>query len=68
MTGFGKQSCVVLLAALMTAGLGACRQEEQNRPTSYEKGVYSGPKGTSLTQEQKRQIRNRHRNQAGGGI
>ena len=59
---------VLLLAAIVAAGLGACRQDEQSRPLTYEKGVYGGPKQPELTAEQKQRLRNRHRNQSGGGL
>ena len=68
MTTVLRRLSVLLLAAILAAGLGACRLEEQNRPLSYEKGVYSGPKSKELDAEQMRQLRSRHRSQAGGGL
>jgi hypothetical protein len=32
--------------------LGACRKEEQNRPTSFTPGVYKGEAMPTLTKEQ----------------
>ncbi len=68
MTSLMQRLSLFVAAVVMAAGLGACRQEEQNRPLTYEKGVYSGPKGTELSTEQQQQLRSRHRNQAGGGL
>lgn len=56
------------MAVLLAIGLGACREEERNRPLAYEKGVYNGPRGVELTEEQLRNLRQRARQQAGAGL
>lgn len=57
-----------ILVVILAAGLGACRKEEQNRPLNHEKGKYSGPADSQLSEDQLRTLRNRMRNQAAGGI
>lgn len=63
-----RKMTVLAVAAFILTGLGGCREEDRNRPLSAEKGVYSGPTGTALTDDQKRMLRNRSRLQAGGSI
>ncbi len=63
-----RRTLMLGLAAAMAGGLGACREEELDRPLSYEKGKYIGKKGTRLNDEQLRALQQRHRNQAGGGL
>ena len=43
---------VALTALLAATALGACRKEEQNRPTSFTPGVYLGAPMPTLTKEQ----------------
>jgi hypothetical protein len=44
---------VASIAAISFAvTLGACRKEEQNRPTSFTPGVYRGEAMPTLTKEQ----------------
>jgi hypothetical protein len=63
-----RKIVVTAVAGVLVAGLGACREEERHRPLSYEKGVYNGPQGTALNEEQRKALRLRTRGQAGGGI
>ncbi len=63
-----RRMSTLLVCFAIAAGLGACREEEKQRPLSHEKGVYSGQKGTPLTDEQQRQLRQRNRRQADGGL
>jgi hypothetical protein len=48
---------------VISLGVNGCRQEEQNRPLSYNKGVYQGPKDQALTDSDRRQLVNRMRGQ-----
>ncbi|NNE21090.1 MAG: hypothetical protein HKN11_00635 [Rhizobiales bacterium] len=63
-----RKITVLTLSALLLTGLGGCREEDRNRPLASEKGVYSGPTGTKLTDEQMRMLRQRSRLQAGGTL
>jgi hypothetical protein len=51
---------VLLLAALaIAAGVGACREAEQNRPLDFEPHVYRGEKLPSLSEQQTRNLQER---------
>ena len=50
--------------AVIGLTISACRQEEQNRPLSYNKGVYSGTQVQKLSKDQVRELDNRIRNQS----
>jgi hypothetical protein len=63
-----RRTTVALACMVLAAMLAACKQEERNRPTSYEKGVYGGETGTALSAEQKQALRQRSRLQRGGGL
>lgn len=63
-----RKVTVLAISALLVAGLGACREEDRNRPLASEKGVYTGPTGTKLSDDQMRMLRQRSRLQAGGSI
>lgn len=52
-----------LSLVVLVAGLGACREDEQDRPLHYEQGVYGGKKDTPLTAEQQRELELRGRKQ-----
>ncbi len=59
-------------AVAVAASLSACREEEQGRILNYQKGVYLGKPDTGLSEQARRAIRHRTRNQAesvgaGGG-
>ena len=57
---------LLTVGALLLAGLvAACDEAEQNRPLRYEKGTYQGPEDTSLTEEQRNELRARGRLQSG---
>lgn len=49
----------VLLAVALAGGLSSCREDEQGRPLTYEKGVYGGaedqplPPGTDQALQQR---------------
>lgn len=51
---------IASLAVVLAAGLGACREHEQGRPMSYEKGVYGGQMDDPLTDEARQRLRQRH--------
>lgn len=54
----------VLLAALLLTPivlLSGCREEEQNRPLSHQKGVYQGKPDTSLSDNAVETLRQRAR-------
>ncbi len=63
-----RRILILLTAVAMAAALGACREEERNRPLAYEKGKYSGMKNAPLSEDRLRMLRQRHRTQASGGI
>ncbi len=53
---------VVGIGVLLTGlalGLGACRENEQDRPLHLEKGTYSGQPDTELTEDQRRALQQR---------
>ena len=58
----------LVICALIAVVLGACREEERDRPLSYTKGQYSGQTGASLNDMQLQQLRQRSKRQAGGGL
>ena len=60
--GFTNMFKGLALVALV-AGLGACREHEQDRPLRYEQGVYGGKKDTPLTAKQQRELELRGRKQ-----
>ncbi len=56
---------LLLLGAMaISAALGGCREEEQNRVLLYNKGVYAGKADTPLSPEALRAIRQRSRHQS----
>lgn len=57
-----KRICVVFALCLLLP-LAACREEEQGRPLTYEKGVYGGPEDEALTEEDREELRMRARDQ-----
>ncbi len=63
-----KRTGAVIMAAALIAGLGACRPNELSRPTSLEKGVYTGQKDSELTPEQVRALQQRMRRQSKGKL
>jgi hypothetical protein len=48
---------------LLSAGLTACAEEEQNRVLSYEKGTYLGKTDQKLSNDQLRKLVNRSNGQ-----
>ncbi len=61
--GVGRSILAGLLVAVFAMGLAGCRESEQDRPLGYEKGVYGGKPDTALSDEQRRDLQHRGRNQ-----
>lgn len=63
----GATRTVCTLASLMVAGLllAACDPEEQGRVLHYEKGTYLGQTDEPISEETRRDLRDRARHQAG---
>lgn len=60
---FSKIALLVGSIAVIGLTISACRQEEQNRPLSYNKGVYGGKQVQKLSKDQVRELEFRIRNQ-----
>lgn len=54
-----KTMITIAFCGVLALSLGACREEEQNRITLYEKGVYMGKTDQSLTDIQARRLAGR---------
>ena len=52
-----------LALALAATALIACREEEQGRPLSFEKGVYQGPKGQQVSNATVQEMQGRAKKQ-----
>ena len=63
-----RKITVLAMSSLLLAGLGGCREEDRNRPLASEKGVYTGPTGTKLNDEQLRALRQRSSLQSGDSL
>jgi len=65
-----KTSIAVLGCALAVAlALGGCREDEQGRALTFDKGNYSGKPDTPLSAEAREKLRDRARHQGGlGGV
>lgn len=50
---------VSLAVALAATALVACREEEQGRPLSFNKGVYEGQKGQMVSQATVKEMQDR---------
>jgi hypothetical protein len=48
-----------VLVVVMATGLAGCRESERDRPLEFVPGVYKGEKPPALTEEQKRELRER---------
>jgi hypothetical protein len=59
---------VLVVCMGIATGVAACKQDERDRPLTFDKGVYVGEKGSVLTSEQQQQLRRRNRLQASGGL
>jgi hypothetical protein len=46
------RALLIVTIATCAVATGACRKEEQNRPTSFTPGVYKGEAMPTLTKEQ----------------
>lgn len=51
MSGMRRSLAAAAAVALLATALAACREEEQGRPLSFQKGTYQGPQGQTLTAE-----------------
>ena len=56
----GRTIAIVLMAVALIG----CREDEQNRPLSYEPGVYQGGAVPVITDETRVSLRERAQNQA----
>jgi len=54
-----RQTFTALGLAALAFALSACREDEQNRPLAYEKGVYQGAEDEQLTEEDRRVLQQR---------
>ncbi|MFN0262990.1 hypothetical protein ACKTEK_03835 [Tepidamorphus sp. 3E244] len=54
-----RKAGLALVAASLALTLQACRENEQERPLSFEKGVYSGEPDQKLSAEQTDELRRR---------
>lgn len=66
MTFDSKRLKIAAMGAVLVAvaAVSGCREEEQNRPLTYEKGTYSGKPDQQLSEAQRQELRARTRNQA----
>ena len=48
-----------LVLAMLALTIQACREDEQNRPLTYDKGTYQGPAYEPLSQNQLDALRQR---------
>ena len=53
------RAAATVAALLALSVVSGCREAEQDRPLSYNKGVYGGPADESLDDETRRQLRER---------
>ena len=51
-------------AIVAVSSLAGCRDEEQGRPLSYEKGVYQGALDEPIDEETRRELRDRIKHQS----
>lgn len=49
----------VIVCGVLAIGLSACDQSEQDRPLTYEKGVYGGANDQELDETQRKELRRR---------
>jgi hypothetical protein len=55
-----RRRCARVLAAFaIAAGVGACRETEQNRPLDFQPHVYRGEKLPPLSEQQQRNLQER---------
>ena len=53
--GWGRM--VLVFGLMLSLGVGACREEEQDRILIQQKGVYQGQADSPLSEEQLRELR-----------
>ena len=51
-----KNSLMIVCCSLLALSISGCREAEQNRILSYEKGVYLGKLDTALTPEEHQKL------------
>lgn len=56
-----KKLLVMLAAAGVAALVAGCRENEQNRPLAFDKGVYGGPADQEVSEETRKQLQDRVR-------
>lgn len=54
-----KRLLVITMTVVCPFMLTACKQDEQGRPITYEKGVYGGAEDQTLTKQQQEKLRAR---------
>lgn len=54
-----ERGLLLAAAAVAVLALAGCRTEEQNRPTEFKYGTYTGQADTALTDEQRKALRER---------
>lgn len=64
MRAFSRISCMIAAVVVLAMAAG-CRDSEQNRPLTYEKGTPFQPDGRSFSFEERETLRHRHRQQFG---
>ena len=64
MRQFMTKTASLLVIALVSVAMSSCREEEQGRILSYEKGTYLGKSDTSLNSEQLGELTGRSRLQS----
>ena len=58
-----RKAFATVAVVALAIGLGACRAEEQDRPLTFEPGVYGGAPDEELTDEARQTLDRRHDNQ-----
>lgn len=55
-----RKAFATLGVVALAIGLGACREEEQDRPLTFEPGVYGGAPDEVLTDDARQTLDRRH--------
>lgn len=63
-TGRWSRFGVIGLTCLVAFTLQSCREAEQGRPLSYEKGVYGGAPDEEIDEETRKKLRDRVQHQS----
>lgn len=64
MMNSGHRRLVVVVGLLAVAALAGCREQEQDRPLTYEKGVYQGQPDDALADDTLETLRQRAQRQS----